>query len=186
MKKKSIVFLTIFIVWVVVCAILYKLKLLDLIGILISFAFAIPTMLYDYIVSMKTVKRNKKLKAIKTLTDVEKTFNAIHNDLGMVANRRIRAGYIRNYDEATYKQDVEKALLTNETLPIIKNAFSILCKKAEIENNIKLICDDNDKFVRFYIDELKKLKTIQEELNIFEINLSDMQKYEITKGFNKE
>lgn len=64
MAKKMIIYGVILLLWLVACVVLYVLKLIDWIGVAVSFIFAVPLIFVDLYSTKDESKRKQQLEQI--------------------------------------------------------------------------------------------------------------------------
>ena len=67
MAKKMIIYGVILLLWLVACVVLYVLKLIDWIGVAVSFIFAVPPIFVDLYSTKEESKRKQQLEQIGQL-----------------------------------------------------------------------------------------------------------------------
>lgn len=141
MKKKLIIYGIITLLWIVICTILYYCCLINLTGIIISFVFAFPTMVYDII---STHSKNKR-------TNILKSINQLQVAIQSIENKKID-GSVIEINEAEAKRYIQ-----------------IIWDKEKTDKLLTLLKNDTDKFSDMLHEELSKMKPDEIEVKIYDL-----------------
>ena len=141
MKKKLIIYGIITLLWIVICTILYYCCLINLTGIIISFVFAFPTMVYDII---STHSKNKR-------TNILKSINQLQVAIQSIENKKID-GSVIEINEAEAKRYIQ-----------------IIWDKEKTDKLLSLLKNDTDKFSDMLHEELRKMKPDEIEVKIYDL-----------------
>ena len=141
MKKKLIIYGIITLLWIVICTILYYCCLINLTGIIISFVFAFPTMVYDII---STHSKNKRTNILKSINQLQVTIQSIEN-------KKID-GSVIEINEAEAKRYIQ-----------------IIWDKEKTDKLLTLLKNDTDKFSDMLHEELSKMKPDEIEVKIYDL-----------------
>ena len=141
MKKKLIIYGIITLLWIVICTILYYCCLINLTGIIISFVFAFPTMVYEII---STHSKNKR-------TNILKSINQLQVAIQSIENKKID-GSVIEINEAEAKRYIQ-----------------IIWDKEKTDKLLTLLKNDTDKFSDMLHEELIKMKPDEIEVKIYDL-----------------
>lgn len=141
MKKKLITYGIITLLWIVICTILYYCCLINLTGIIISFVFAFPTMVYDII---STHSKNKR-------TNILKSINQLQVAIQSIENKKID-GSVIEINEAEAKMYIQ-----------------IIWDKEKTDKLLTLLKNDTDKFSDMLHEELSRMKPDEIEVKIYDL-----------------
>lgn len=184
MKAKSWIYFSILVAWLSTCILLFCFGLLDIVGIIVSFVFAIPTMIYDLLVTAKGIKRKKQLQAISKICNFEKYERAVIADCAQVNNHRIRAGVIHTMGKADpngiINQELDRS--KNFYMDYLTNLFG----KKEAENKFDELKNNKQNFFTDFQNEIIRINPTEDELRIFDINLDDTIKRKLFVKQNKD
>lgn len=141
MKKKTIIYGCITLIWIVLCTFLYCHCLIDLVGVVVSFAFAFPTIVYELISIFLSEKRANKLNSIKELQHIVQS----------IENKMI--------DGSTIKVDEDE----------VKKHIQIVCGKKNADESLALLKKDIGKFSDILYEKLKEMKPNETETKIYDL-----------------
>ena len=94
MAKKMIIYGVILLLWLVACVVLYVLKLIDWIGVAVSFIFAVPPIFVDLYSTKEESKRKQQLEQIGQLYKFLKYLDDMNVENIRVNMLRQRAGAV--------------------------------------------------------------------------------------------
>ena len=184
MKTKSWIYFSILVAWLVTCILLFCLKLIDFVGIIVSFIFAIPTMIYDFVVTFKATKRQKQLKALNKIYKLEDFIKNVIVETGKTNNARIRAGMITKMGEEDPSKIINDQL--NQSKKFYIEHFSNLFGKKEAENKFFQIKNNRNQFFIELQSKILKINPSEEELRAFDIKIDNETRRKLFINQNKE
>ena len=184
MKTKIWIYFSILVAWLITCILLFNLKLIDIVGIIVSFVFAIPTMIYDLIVTAKGIKRKKQLQAISKICNFEKYERDVIVDCVQVNNHRIRAGVLHTMGKADPNGIINQELDRSKNFYI--DYLSNLFGKKEAENKFSELKNNKQNFYSDFQNKVIKINPTEDELRIFDIKLDDTIKRKLFIKQNKD
>lgn len=148
MRKRLIFYLILLISWLIVCGTLFFFDLMDLIGILVSFLFSLPTMIFEFIEWAIKKRRDKKLYGISILQKIiVEIDNRIHEAENLNYQRKRKGMPLINVEkdlQYTYGSEKTKSQINIH----IRNVFGkkailthydmLLSRPYEFHNELKI------------------------------------------------
>ncbi len=171
MKTKGLVYGIILIVWLITCIILYKYNLIDFIGIIVSFVFAIPTIIYDLISTYLNKHRDNVLKALSNFCKLKKYINDVQIDCIKTNHLRIRGG-LQNKMGLTDANDIILKQIDNSKNFYLNN-IKILFGKKNTTNKFKLLQSNTSEFFEFLKEKIIEVNPTDEEIKIYNLIIDD-------------
>ncbi len=184
MKPKAWIYSSILIAWIITCVVLFKYELINMVGIIVSFIFAIPTMIYDFIVTLKATKRQKQLQALSKIYKLNVYIKNVYIETAKTNNARIRAGMIGKMGEEDPNKIINAQLDQSKKFYI--EHFSNLFGKKEVENKFSQIKANRQQFFIDVQSIVLKINPSEEELRTFDINVDESTRRKLFMNQNKE
>lgn len=182
--KKVIVYAIIFVIWIIACTVLYIYKLIDRIGIVVSFVFAIPPVLVDVISRKMEDRRKHQLKQIGVLYQFLQYLEKKIIENKSLNIRRERAGI------GVQPIDLEAAIhiefADSGTQTRYKNSLNIVFGKKKCDVLYLKMEKDRQEFRKILEQKVLELKPTEEECQFYKIDLSDDLKIKLFTKQNKD
>lgn len=184
--KKTHVYGIIMAAWFAVCVILYVLKLIDWIGIMISFIFAIPPIIIDLVSTNADNKRKKKLEQVGVLHKFLKYLDDMTIDNMKVNNARQRSGAVVQMGLINIEGAIHSVFNDNKTKTYYEKSLSIAFSEKKCKELYKLMEIKREDFIKELNTLILTLNPNENEIKYYNLILTDNLKRELFLKQHKE
>ena len=168
-KTRLKLYIVIGLVWIIVCTILYFNRIIDWVGIMVSFIFAIPTIIMDIWLTKKEEVRKSKLESISKLVEILNYIDNMIIDSINVNQRRQRAGAISKMGLIDINEQKRNLFKNVEEEKQVKKYLKSLWGKDKIDEMLSILRGDQEKFSKLLSKESEKLKITDVEKTIYDL-----------------
>lgn len=182
--KKIIVYALIFVIWIIACMVLYTYNLIDRIGIVVSFVFAIPPVAVDVISSKMEDRRKHQLKQIGVLYQFLQYLEKKILENKSLNIRRERAGI--GEKPIDLESAIHKEFADSGTQTRYKNSLRIVFGKKKCDVLYLKMEKDRQEFRKILEQKVLELKPTEEECQFYKIVLSDDLKIKLFSKQHKD
>lgn len=184
--KKSIIYGVITLLWIIVCLVLYLLGLIDWIGIIVSFAFAVPPIFVDLLTSKEESKRKQQLEHVGNLYRFLKYLDDLTADNIKVNMARQRSGAVNVMGLIDLEKTIHATIADPTTKAYYQNSVSIVFGKRQCEELYLKIEKDRQGFENLLAQRVLDLCPSENECDFYKLSLSDDLKKRLLLKRHKE
>lgn len=184
--KKLIIYAIIFLVWLIVCHILYVFNLIDWIGIILSFIFAIPPALVDIISSKVHVRRQQQLEHIANLQKFLKQIDDMSVENYRVNEVRRKAGFVKNMGLIDITTEVHTVFQDPTSQACCKKSLNTVFGKKKSSDLYSKMENDRQAFKKVLDQKILQLNPTQNECDFYKLILSNDLKQQLFIKQHKE
>ena len=177
MAKKMIIYGVILLLWLVACVVLYIFKLIDWIGIAVSFIFAVPPIFVDLYSTKEESKRKQQLEQIGQLYKFLKYLDDVNVDNIRVNMLRQRAGAVNTMGLIDLNASIHKTFVDPTTKVYYIKSIAIVFGKKQCEELYLKMENDRQGFEKVLEQKVLDLNPTENECDFYKVLLSsDLKK----------
>lgn len=177
MAKKMIIYGVILLLWLVACVVLYIFKLIDWIGIAVSFIFAVPPIFVDLYSTKEESKRKQQLEQIGQLYKFLKYLDDVNVDNIRVNMLRQRAGAVNTMGLIDLNASIHKTFVDPTTKVYYIKSIAIVFGKKQCEELYLKMENDRQGFEKVLEQKVLDLNPTENECDFYKLLLSsDLKK----------
>ena len=177
MAKKMIIYGVILLLWLVACVVLYVLKLIDWIGVAVSFIFAVPPIFVDLYSTKEESKRKQQLEQIGQLYKFLKYLDDMNVENIRVNMLRQRAGAVNTMGLIDLNASIHKAFVDPTTKAYYIKSIAIVFGKKQCEELYLRMEKDRQGFEKVLEQKVLDLNPTENECDFYKLLLSsDLKK----------
>lgn len=177
MAKKMIIYGVILLLWLVACVVLYILKLIDWIGVAVSFIFAVPPIFVDLYSTKEESKRKQQLEQIGQLYKFLKYLDDMNVENIRVNMLRQRAGAVNTMGLIDLNASIHKTFVDPTTKAYYIKSIEIVFGKKQCEELYLRMEKDRQGFEKVLEQKVLDLNPTENECDFYKLLLSsDLKK----------
>lgn len=177
MAKKMIIYGVILLLWLVACVVLYVLKLIDWIGVAVSFIFAVPPIFVDLYSTKEESKRKQQLEQIGQLYKFLKYLDDMNVENIRVNMLRQRAGAVNTMGLIDLNASIHKTFVDSTTKAYYIKSIAIVFGKKQCEELYLRMEKDRQGFEKVLEQKVLDLNPTENECDFYKLLLSsDLKK----------
>ena len=177
MAKKMIIYGVILLLWLVACVVLYVLKLIDWIGVAVSFIFAVPPIFVDLYSTKEESKRKQQLEQIGQLYKFLKYLDDMNVENIRVNMLRQRAGAVNTMGLIDLNASIHKTFVDPTTKAYYIKRIAIVFGKKQCEELYLRMEKDRQGFEKVLEQKVLDLNPTENECDFYKLLLSsDLKK----------
>lgn len=177
MAKKMIIYGVILLLWLVACVVLYVLKLIDWIGVAVSFIFAVPPIFVDLYSTKEESKRKQQLEQIGQLYKFLKYLDDMNVENIRVNMLRQRAGAVNTMGLIDLNASIHKTFVDPTTKAYYIKSIAIVFGKKQCEELYLRMEKDRQGFEKVLEQKMLDLNPTENECDFYKLLLSsDLKK----------
>ena len=177
MAKKMIIYGVILLLWLIACVVLYVLKLIDWIGVAVSFIFAVPPIFVDLYSTKEESKRKQQLEQIGQLYKFLKYLDDMNVENIRVNMLRQRAGAVNTMGLIDLNASIHKTFVDSTTKAYYIKSIAIVFGKKQCEELYLRMEKDRQGFEKVLEQKVLDLNPTENECNFYKLLLSsDLKK----------
>ena len=177
MAKKMIIYGVILLLWLVACVVLYVLKLIDWIGVAVSFIFAVPPIFVDLYSTKEESKRKQQLEQIGQLYMFLKYLDDMNVENIRVNMLRQRAGAVNTMGLIDLNASIHKTFVDPTTKAYYIKSIAIVFGKKQCEELYLRMEKDRQGFEKVLEQKVLDLNPTENECDFYKLLLSrDLKK----------
>ena len=177
MAKKMIIYGVILLLWLVACVVLYVLKLIDWIGVAVSFIFAVPPIFVDLYSTKEESKRKQQLEQIGQLYKFLKYLDDMNVENISVNMLRQRAGAVNTMGLIDLNASIHKTFVDPTTKAYYIKSVAIVFGKKQCEELYLRMEKDRQGFEKVLEQKVLDLNPTENECDFYKLLLSsDLKK----------
>lgn len=177
MAKKMIIYGDILLLWLVACVVLYVLKLIDWIGVAVSFIFAVPPIFVDLYSTKEESKRKQQLEQIGQLYKFLKYLDDMNVENIRVNMLRQRAGAVNTMGLIDLNASIHKTFVDSTTKAYYIKSIAIVFGKKQCEELYLRMEKDRQGFEKVLEQKVLDLNPTENECDFYKLLLSsDLKK----------
>ena len=177
MAKKMIIYGVILLLWLVACVVLYVLKLIDWIGVAVSFIFAVPPIFVDLYSTKEESKRKQQLEQIGQLYKFLKYLDDMNVENIRVNMLRQRAGAVNTMGLIDLNASIHKTFVDPTTKAYCIKSIAIVFGKKQCEELYLRMEKDRQGFEKVLEQKVLDLNPTENECDFYKLLLSsDLKK----------
>lgn len=177
MAKKMIIYGVILLLWLVACVVLYILKLIDWIGVAVSFIFAVPPIFVDLYSTKEESKRKQQLEQIGQLYKFLKYLDDMNVENIRVNMLRQRAGAVNTIGLIDLNASINKTFVDPTTKAYYITSIAIVFGKKQCEELYLRMEKDRQGFEKVLEQKVLDLNPTENECDFYKLLLSsDLKK----------
>ena len=177
MAKKMIIYGVILLLWLVACVVLYVLKLIDWIGVAVSFIFAVPPIFVDLYSTKEESKRKQQLEQIGQLYKFLKYLDDMNVENIRVNMLRQRAGAVNTLGLIDLNASIHKTFVDPTTKAYYIKSVAIVFGKKQCEELYLRMEKDRQGFKKVLEQKVLDLNPTENECDFYKLLLSsDLKK----------
>lgn len=182
MAKKMIIYGVILLLWLVACVVLYVLKLIDWIGVAVSFIFAVPPIFVDLYSTKEESKRKQQLEQIGQLYKFLKYLDDMNVGNIRVNMLRQRAGAVNTMGLIDLNASIHKTFVDPTTKAYYIKSIAIVFGKKQCEELYLRMEKDRQGFEKALEQKVLDLNPTENECDFYKLLLSsDLKKQLFSK-----
>lgn len=182
MAKKMIIYGVILLLWLVACVVLYVLKLIDWIGVAVSFIFAVPPIFVDLYSTKEESKRKQQLEQIGQLYKFLKYLDDMNVENIGVNMLRQRAGAVNTMGLIDLNASIHKTFVDPTTKAYYIKSIAIVFGKKQCEELYLRMEKDRQGFEKVLEQKVLDLNPTENECDFYKLLLSsDLKKQLFSK-----
>lgn len=182
MAKKMIIYGVILLLWLVACVVLYVLKLIDWIGVAVSFIFAVPPIFVDLYSTKEESKRKQQLEQIGQLYKFLKYLDDMNVENIRVNMLRQRAGAVNTMGLIDLNASIHKTFVDPTTKAYYIKSITIVFGKKQCEELYLRMEKDRQGFEKVLEQKVLDLNPTENECDFYKLLLSsDLKKQLFSK-----
>ena len=182
MAKKMIIYGVILLLWLVACVVLYVLKLIDWIGVAVSFIFAVPPIFVDLYSTKEESKRRQQLEQIGQLYKFLKYLDDMNVGNIRVNMLRQRAGAVNTMGLIDLNASIHKTFVDPTTKAYYIKSIAIVFGKKQCEELYLRMEKDRQGFEKALEQKVLDLNPTENECDFYKLLLSsDLKKQLFSK-----
>lgn len=172
-----IIYGVILLLWLVACVVLYIFKLIDWIGIAVSFIFAVPPIFVDLYSTKEESKRKQQLEQIGQLYKFLKYLDDVNVDNIRVNMLRQRAGAVNTMGLIDLNASIHKTFVDPTTKVYYIKSIAIVFGKKQCEELYLKMENDRQGFEKVLEQKVLDLNPTENECDFYKVLLSsDLKK----------
>lgn len=179
MAKKMIIYGVILLLWLVACVVLYIFKLIDWIGIAVSFIFAVPPIFVDLYSTKEESKRKQQLEQIGQLYKFLKYLDDVNVDNIRVNMLRQRAGAVNTMGLIDLNASIHKTFVDPTTKVYYIKSIAIVFGKKQCEELYLKMENDRQGFEKVLEQKVLDLNPTENECDFYKLLLSSNLKKQL-------
>ena len=177
MAKKMIIYGVLLLLWLVACVVLYVLKLIDWIGVAVSFIFAVPPIFVDLYSTKEESKRKQQLEQIGQLYKFLKYLDDMNVENIRVNMLRQRAGAVNTMGLIDLNASIHKTFVDSTTKAYYIKSIAIVFGKKQCEELYLRMEKDRQGFEKVLEQKVLDLNPTENECDFYKLLLSsDLKK----------
>lgn len=177
MAKKMIIYGVILLLWLVACVVLYVLKLIDWIGVAVSFIFAVPPIFVDLYSTKEESKRKQQLEQIGQLYKFLKYLDDMNVENIRVNMLRQRAGAVNTMGLIDLNASIHKTFVDPTTKAYYIKSIAIVFGKKQCEELYLRMEKDRQGFEKVLEQKVLDLNPTENGCDFYKLLLSsDLKK----------
>lgn len=177
MAKKMIIYGVILLLWLVACVVLYVFKLIDWIGVAVSFIFAVPPIFVDLYSTKEESKRKQQLEQIGQLYKFLKYLDDMNVENIRVNMLRQRAGAVNTMGLIDLNASIHKTFVDPTTKAYYIKSIAIVFGKKQCEELYLRMKKDRQGFEKVLEQKVLDLNPTENECDFYKLLLSsDLKK----------
>lgn len=173
MAKKMIIYGVILLLWLVACVVLYVLKLIDWIGVAVSFIFAVPPIFVDLYSTKEESKRKQQLEQIGELYKFLKYLDDMNVENIRVNMLRQRAGSVNTMGLIDLNASIHKTFVDSTTKAYYIKSIAIVFGKKQCEELYLRMEKDRQGFEKVLEQKVLDLNPTENECDFYKLLLSN-------------
>lgn len=172
-----IIYGVILLLWLVACVVLYVLKLIDWIGVAVSFIFAVPPIFVDLYSTKEESKRKQQLEQIGQLYKFLKYLDDMNVENIRVNMLRQRAGAVNTMGLIDLNASIHKTFVDPTTKAYYIKSIAIVFGKKQCEELYLRMEKDRQGFEKVLEQKVLDLNPTENECDFYKLLLSrDLKK----------